>query len=74
MLIEGGFEPDDIVSADIDETPLPGELPARYVKRIAIEKAKAVAGQNPGKCILSADTVIAVGKRIIRKAGSIYRW
>ena len=71
LLREGGFEPDEIIPADIDETPLPGELPARYVKRIAIEKAKAVAGKNPGRCVLSADTVIAVGKRIIRKAQTV---
>ena len=71
LLVEAGFEPDDIIPADIDETPLPNELPARYVKRIAIEKAEVIAAQNPGRCVLSADTVIAVGKRIIRKAQTV---
>ena len=70
LLEKAGFIPDEIVTADIDETPFPGELPARYVRRVAIQKARAVFKNNPQKCILSADTVIAVGKRIIRKAHS----
>ena len=68
LLESAGFTPDKIVSADIDETPLPDELPARYVKRIAIEKARAVAKDYPNTCILAADNVCAVGKRIIRKS------
>ncbi len=65
------LEPDAIISPDIDETELPHELPARYVKRIAIEKAKAVYARNPQKCIIAADTVLAVGRRFIRKAHTI---
>ncbi len=65
------LEPDAIISPDIDESELDGELPARYVKRIAIEKARAVYQQNPNKCIIAADTVLAVGRRFIRKAHNI---
>ena len=68
LLKSAGFMPDLIMSADIDETPQKDELPARYVRRIAIEKARAVAKKMPNSCILAADTVIAVGHRIIRKA------
>ena len=68
ILEDAGFVPSRIVSADIDETPLPDELPARYVKRMAIEKAMAVSKDYPGVCILAADNVCAVGKRLIRKA------
>lgn len=68
LLVSAGFEPDEILSADIDETPQQNELPARYVRRIATEKAVAVSRQRAGHCVLAADTVIAVGKRIIRKA------
>ena len=68
LLENAGFMPDQVISADVDETPLTGELPARYVRRIAILKAQAVAQKHPNTCILAADTVIAVGKRIIRKA------
>ena len=70
LLKQAGFEPEEVISADIDETPLPKELPARYVKRIAIEKARAVVKNHADTCVLAADTVIAVGKRIIRKAAS----
>ena len=68
LLDEVRLVPDKIVSPEIDEEILKDELPARYVKRIAIEKAKAVASMRPGKCIVAADTVLAVGRRIIRKA------
>ena len=68
LLQDAGLAPCAVVPADIDETPHKKELPARYVYRIAKEKALAVAAQHPGECILSADTVIAVGVRMIRKA------
>ena len=68
LLENAGFYPSQIVSANIDETPMPDELPARYVKRMAIEKARAVAKDYPGTCILAADNVCALGKRIIRKS------
>ena len=70
LLENAGLVPDAVVGADVDESPLDGELPARYVKRIAVLKAGAVAEKYPNTCILAADTVIAVGKRIIRKAAN----
>ena len=70
LLQSAGFEPSGIITADIDEIPQKNELPARYVKRVAIEKARAVADQNNGMCVLAADTVIAVGHRMIRKTQS----
>lgn len=60
--------PTKIISPEIDERQLEGELPARYVKRIATEKAKAVSLTHPGETIVAADTVLAVGRRLIRKA------
>lgn len=68
LLQSAGFNPVAVKSADIDETPHKKELPARYVYRMAYEKAQAAALQNPNCCILAADTVIAVGNRMIRKA------
>ena len=68
LLQEAGLPPCAVVPADIDETPHKKELPARYVYRIAKEKALAVAKTYPSEYILSADTVIAVGVRMIRKA------
>ncbi len=68
LLDEVRLIPEKIVSPEIDEEILKGETPARYVKRIAVEKAKAVAKDHPNMCIVAADTVLAVGRRIIRKA------
>ena len=54
--------------ADIDETPLKGELPPAHVVRLAEAKARAVAARHPGAFILAADTVVACGRRILPKA------
>lgn len=58
--------PDVVLPADIDETPGRGERPRDYAIRIADEKAAAVAA--PGSLTLAADTVVAVGRRILPKA------
>ena len=63
-----GFAPDLVVPADIDETPLKGETPARHALRLAHEKAAAVALRHPGSFVLGADTVVACGRRILAKA------
>lgn len=55
----------------MDETPLKGELPAPYTKRIASLKAQKVAAENPGATVLAADTVVAVGRRILLKAETV---
>lgn len=68
LLDEVRLVPDEIVSPEINEELQKNEKPAQYVKRIAIEKAKAVAQERPNTCIVAADTVLAVGTRIIRKA------
>ncbi len=68
LLQSAGLTPIAVKPAEIDENPRKKELPARYVYRMAYEKAKAAAAQNTGQCVLAADTVIAVGVRMIRKA------
>ena len=60
--------PTQIISPDVDETELKNELPARYVRRIALEKAQAVYRMHPRQCVVAADTILAVGRRVIRKA------
>ena len=67
LLSQIGVEPDSIDSADIDETPNPGELPRAYAMRIATEKAQAAAPRHPGALVLCADTVVACGRRILPK-------
>ncbi len=61
--------------ADIDETPNSGELPKDYALRMACEKAAAAcvrAGASGDQSwVLAADTVVAVGRRILPKAESL---
>jgi len=56
-----------IVAPDIDETPLPSESPPIHAVRIAREKARAVALRHPDLPVLSADTVVVLGDRILGK-------
>jgi MAF protein len=54
--------------ADIDETPLPDELPTVYVQRIAAAKARKMSGSAGFKeLLLAADTTVADGKEILGK-------
>ena len=66
MLARLGVEPDAVAPADIDETPLKGELPREYAKRVAREKAEAAA--STASYVLAGDTVVAAGRRILPKA------
>ena len=59
-----------VCPADIDESCLRFETPSRYVKRMALEKARRVAALHPGENVLACDTVVVVGRRILHKAGS----
>lgn len=71
MLKQAGIVPDRVVPAAVDETPLPHEIPATYAKRIAAAKAEKVAAEYPHAVILAADTVVALGRRILPKAETI---
>ncbi|HEX5650067.1 MAG TPA: Maf family protein [Steroidobacteraceae bacterium] len=62
--------PHEVRPVDIDETPHPGESPARYALRLAQEKARALratlhAGDR--KPVLAADTTVALGDEILGK-------
>lgn len=68
LLKQIAVTPADIIAADIDETPRPGETPRDYVARLAIEKANAVAATSRASFVLAADTAVACGRRILPKA------
>ena len=68
LLKQAGIIPDAVAPADIDESPLKAELPRDHAQRLARQKAEAVALSHPGSFILAADTVVAVGRRILPKA------
>lgn len=52
---------------DINETELSGEPPDDYVRRLAGEKASAVAGNRTDGLILAADTTVVINGKIIGK-------
>jgi septum formation protein len=69
LLAQAGIVPDAVLAADIDETPKKGELPRVHALRLAAEKARAAAARADSPAyILSADTVVACGRRILPKA------
>ncbi|AMK16567.1 MULTISPECIES: Maf family protein [Sphingobium] len=70
LLGQIGVSPDAVDPADIDETPYKAEPPAVYAARVAADKAALVAQRHPGALVLSGDTVVAAGRRILPKAES----
>ena len=67
LLSQVGVVPAAVVPADIDETPRPGEQPRALARRLASEKAAAVARAHPDAFVLGADTVVACGRRSLPK-------
>ena len=68
LLAQINIIPDQIIPAHIDEEPHKAELPSKLAARLAAAKAQAVASENPGALVIGADTVVAVGRRILPKA------
>lgn len=68
LLASAGFR-FDVVPADVDETPWPGEVPEAYAMRIAREKAEAVFNRRrkSGNPVLAADTVVVSDGEILGK-------
>ena len=71
LLAQVAITPDAVDPADVDETPLPRELPRRHALRLAEGKARAVAVRHPRAFILGADTVVACGRRILPQARDV---
>lgn len=74
LLQQAGIEPDRILPADIDETPQRAEHPRSLAKRLSKEKAEKAftllqdEAELERGYVLAADTVVAVGRRILPKA------
>ena len=66
LLAQIGVVPDAVRPPDIDETPLGGETPLHYCRRIAREKAGAMR-LGDDEIALCADTTVALGRRILGK-------
>ncbi|MDR7038331.1 septum formation protein [Methylobacterium sp. BE186] len=73
LLQQIGIEPDALLPADIDEAPRKAESPRECARRLAREKLAAAQEavrrreDMRGAWILSADTIVAVGRRILPK-------
>ena len=73
LLQQIGIEPDFLLAADLDETPQPHELPRDLALRLSRDKATSAAStaskdpQWTSAFVLAADTVVAVGRRILPK-------
>ena len=63
--------PFEIRATDVDESRLPDEAPAQYVRRLALTKAVSAADRNPelgdDALVLGADTVVVVDTDILGK-------
>ncbi len=74
LLQQAGIEIDRLLPANVDETPLRAEHPRSLAKRLSRAKAeKAVASMKTEadyqpSYVIAADTVVAVGRRILPKA------
>lgn len=65
LLARLGVTADAVAPADIDETPLPAELPRDHAVRLAREKALGITAEG---YVMAGDTVVAAGRRILPKA------
>jgi septum formation protein len=66
LLAQVGLVPDAVLAPEIDEAPLPRELPRACALRLAVAKADAVAA-DVDDVVLAADTVVALGRRMLGK-------
>ncbi len=67
LLARIGVVPDGVIPADVDESVPKGEIPRQHAQRLAREKAEVVAAKETDALVLAADTVVAVGRRILPK-------
>jgi len=66
LLAQLGLSPDEVRPPEVDETPLAGEIPLAYCRRIARGKALAITVSDD-EVALCADTTVALGRRILGK-------
>jgi len=71
LLSQIGIKPDLILSPNIDENIFSKELPRIYVERMSLEKNRVFQQKYPESIILTADTVVSVGRRILPKTMDI---
>lgn len=70
MLLERLQIPFETARPETDETPLPGETPSATAERLAVDKARAVAGAWPDALIIGSDQVAHLGNEVFGKPGT----
>ncbi len=73
LLEQAGLRP-EIIAAEVDETPRPGESPRRYVRRLALDKARragsSLRGAGPA-LVLGADTAVVLDGELLGKPADL---
>ncbi|MFN4349615.1 MAG: Maf family nucleotide pyrophosphatase [Hylemonella sp.] len=62
--------PFEVISPEVDETPLPGEHPRDLALRLALAKARAVATRQPSAVVIGSDQVADLGGDPLGKPGT----
>jgi septum formation protein len=70
LLEQAGIIPSVIDPQDVDESVVKRETPRDYVKRVTRLKAESAVKKHPNAIILSADTIVVMGRRIFQKPES----
>jgi len=77
LLNQAGIEPDSLKPTEVDEIPKRGELPRALATRLARAKADSALEavrldeELRGAYVVAADTVVAVGRRVMPKAETL---
>ncbi len=67
LLAQAGVFPDAVEPSDVDEGLIAGETPRLAAGRLANAKAETIAARRPGAFVLAADTIVALGRRVLGK-------
>ena len=71
LLKQIGIKPDLILIPNINEKVFSKELPRKYVQRMSLEKNKVFQTKYSQSIVLTADTIVSVGRRVLPKAMDI---
>ena len=71
LLKQIGIKPDLILIPNINEKIVSKELPRKYVQRMSLEKNKVFQTKYSQSIVLTADTIVSVGRRVLPKAMDI---
>jgi len=65
--------PFETANPAVDETPLPGELPAAIASRLALAKSQAISSTIPNTLVIGSDQVASIENTVLGKPGNLDR-